>query len=77
MATGLISLSEADGGKPDVILIGTGSEVQLCVGAQEKLKTYGVNAQVVGIPSMGTFSKRKALRTRKVCYPKASALALQ
>ncbi len=45
VATGAYILSEADGGKPDVILIGTGSEVQLCVGAQEKLKTYGVNAR--------------------------------
>ena len=39
MARGAYILSEAGDGPPDVILIGTGSEVQLCVKAQEKLKS--------------------------------------
>ncbi|MCZ6865327.1 MAG: transketolase, partial [Candidatus Dadabacteria bacterium] len=37
-------------GKPDIILIGTGSEVQLCLGAYEKLKKRGVKARVVSMP---------------------------
>jgi len=37
-------------GKPDVILIGTGSEVQLCLGAYEKLKKQGIKARVVSMP---------------------------
>jgi len=38
VARGAYILAEADGGAPDVILIGTGSEVQLCVEARKKLE---------------------------------------
>ncbi len=58
VAKGAYILAEADGGKPDVILIGTGSEVQLCVAAKEKLKTYNVNARVVSMPSMNLFEQQ-------------------
>ena len=54
-AKGAYILSEADGGAPDVILIGTGSEVALCVKAQERLKRYGVKARVVSMPSWNLF----------------------
>jgi len=37
-------------GLPDIILIGTGSEVQLCLGAYEKLKKRGIKARVVSMP---------------------------
>jgi transketolase len=40
---------------PDVILIGTGSEVSLCVEAYEKLKAEGVKARVVSMPSWELF----------------------
>ena len=42
-------------GKPDVILIGTGSEVSLCVGAYEKLTEEGIKARVVSMPSWELF----------------------
>jgi transketolase len=57
VAKGAYILSDADGGAPDVILIGTGSEVALCVKAQEKLKKdYGVKARVVSMPSCDLFA---------------------
>jgi transketolase len=56
VAKGAYILSEAEGGAPDVILIGTGSEVALCASAQEKLKTYGVKARVVSMPSWEIFA---------------------
>jgi transketolase len=55
VAKGAYILSEADGGKPDVILIGSGSETALCVKAQERLKGYGVKARVVSMPSWNLF----------------------
>ena len=55
VAKGAYILSGSDGA-PDVILIGTGSEVSLCVKAQEKLKGYGVKARVVSMPSWELFS---------------------
>jgi len=48
-------LAEAEGGAPEVILIGTGSEVGLCVKARERLKGYGVKARVVSLPSWEIF----------------------
>lgn len=60
LAKGAYILSESEGGSPDVILIGTGSEVGLCVKAQEKLATYGVKARVVSMPGMSLFEKQDA-----------------
>jgi len=55
VARGAYILSEAGGGSPDVILMGTGSEVQLCMTAQQKLIPYGVKARVVSMPSWELF----------------------
>jgi transketolase len=52
---GAYVLSDATNGKPDVLLIGTGSEVSLCLGAQEALKKQGVEARVVSMPSWKLF----------------------
>jgi transketolase len=62
-------LRDADGGAPDVILIGTGSEVALCAKAQEKLKSYGVKARVVSLPSFELFSRQDAAYRDKVLPP--------
>ena len=48
-------LSDASNGKPDVLLIGTGSEVSLCLSAQEELKKQGVEARVISMPSWKLF----------------------
>ena len=52
---GAYVLSDATNGKPDVLLIGTGSEVSLCLGAQEALKKQGVGARVISMPSWKLF----------------------
>ena len=46
------------GGEPDVILIGTGSEVQLCVEAADRLADEGIGAQVVSMPSWELFAEQ-------------------
>ena len=56
VAKGAYILSEADGGKPEVLLIGSGSEVSLCMKAQEKLTGYGVKARVVSMPGWDLFA---------------------
>ena len=48
-------LADAPGGKPDVLLLATGSEVPLCVQAHEQLKAEGIKARVVSMPSWGIF----------------------
>jgi transketolase len=60
VARGAYVLSDAENGSPDVILIGTGSEVNLCVLAREKLKNYGVKARVVSMPCWSLFEAQDA-----------------
>ncbi|MBF0815646.1 transketolase [Microbacterium paludicola] len=57
-AKGAYVLAEAPNGTPDVILIATGSEVQLAVAARETLAAEGVNARVVSAPSLEWFAEQ-------------------
>jgi transketolase len=61
------------GSKPDVILIGTGSEVALCVGAQSRLKGEGVSARVVSMPSWELFEDQSADYRESVLPPEMAA----
>jgi transketolase len=70
VARGGYILAEAAGGAPDVILIGTGSEVALCIEAREKLAGQGVKARVVSLPSWELFEKQDAAYRESV-LPKA------
>jgi len=70
VAKGAYVLAEAPNGTPDVILIATGSEVQLAVAAREALKADGVNARVVSVPSLEWFEEQSA-EYREAVLPKA------
>ncbi len=59
-ARGAYVLADAPAGKPDVILMATGSEVSLCVEAYERLKAEGVQARVVSMPSWEIFEQQDA-----------------
>ena len=52
---GAYVLADAGDGKPDVLLLATGSEVSLCIRAYEKLKAEGIKARVVSMPSWEIF----------------------
>jgi len=65
-ARGAYVLADASGGKPEVILLGTGSEVSLCVEAYEKLKAEGVQARVVSMPSWEIFERQDAAYQQSV-----------
>ena len=58
VARGGYVLADAEGGEPEVLLIGTGSEVQLCLAARERLAEEGVRARVISLPSFGLFSEQ-------------------
>ena len=60
VAKGAYVLADAPGGKPEVILLGTGSELSLCVDAYEKLKAEGIKARVVSMPSQEIFEQQDA-----------------
>lgn len=57
-AKGAYVLAEAPNGTPDVIIVATGSEVQLAVNAREALATEGVNVRVVSAPSLEWFAEQ-------------------
>jgi transketolase len=51
-------LADAPDGKPDVILIGCGSEVSLCVQASERLSAEGIKTRVVSMPAWELFDEQ-------------------
>jgi len=60
VAKGAYVLADAAGGKPDVILLSSGSEVGLCAAAYEKLTADGVKARVVSMPCWELFEQQDA-----------------
>jgi transketolase len=60
VARGGSVLAEADGGTPSVILVGTGSEVQLAVEARETLQADGISTRVVSMPCREWFDEQDA-----------------
>jgi transketolase len=57
VARGAYILSEAKGGKPEVLLMASGSEVEIVLAAQEKLAARKVAARVVSVPSLELFAR--------------------
>ncbi|KUJ68840.1 transketolase [Streptomyces albus subsp. albus] len=72
-AKGGYVLMEADGGEPQVILIGTGSEVQLAVEAREQLQAAGIPARVVSMPSVEWFEEQDQAYRDSVLPPSVKA----
>ena len=73
VAKGAYVLADAADGKPELILIGTGSEVSLCVGAYEQLSKEGVKARVVSLPSWDLFEKQSQSYKDEVLPPSVGA----
>jgi transketolase len=73
VSKGAYILADAPGGKPDVILMATGSEVSLCIIAYEQLKAEGVKARVVSMPSWDIFEKQSADYKKQVLPPEVKA----
>ncbi len=66
---GAYVVSEAEGGQPDAILIGTGSEVSLAVEAQALLASRGMRARVVSMPCWELFEAQDATYRDEVLPP--------
>jgi transketolase len=60
VAKGAYVLADAEGGKPEVILLATGTELQHCVAAHELLKVQGIKSRVVSMPSWDLFERQDA-----------------
>ena len=73
VSKGAYILADADGGKPEVILMGTGTELQHCVAAYEKLKAEGVKARVVSMPCWEIFDQQDTAYKESVLPAAVSA----
>jgi transketolase len=73
LARGAYVLADAEGGKPQVILMATGSEVYLCLNAYEKLKAAGIQARVVSMPSWDLFEQQDQKYRDEVLPPDVTA----
>jgi transketolase len=66
VSRGAYILAEASGAKPRLILIGTGSELQLAVGGREKLEADGIPTRVVSMPCWQLFDRQPAAYREEV-----------
>jgi transketolase len=73
LARGAYVLADAPDAKPAVILIGTGSEVALCLEAYEQLKKEGIPARVVSMPSWELFELQDQTYRNGVLPPNVTA----
>jgi transketolase len=73
VAKGGYVLADAEGAQPDVILIATGSEVQLALGARDELAAGGIKARVVSMPCVEWFEEQDASYRDQVLPPHVRA----
>jgi transketolase len=69
---GAYILSDSSPGKPDVILIATGSEVHLALQVHEKLLAEGIKTRVVSMPSWELFEQQPEAYRQKVLPPEVT-----
>jgi transketolase len=72
VAKGAYTLLDSDG-TPDVVLVGTGSELQLAVEARAKLAEQGINARVVSMPCKEWFDEQDSAYRDQVIPPSVKA----
>ncbi len=73
VSRGAYILADTADAKPAVILIGTGSEVALCLAAYEELKQEGVPSRVVSMPSWELFEQQDRAYREQVLPPDVTA----
>lgn len=73
LAKGAYVLADAPGGQPDIILMGSGSEVALCLAASEKLNAEGIKVRIVSMPSWELYEKQDAAYKESVLPARVTA----
>jgi transketolase len=73
LAPGAYVQADAVDGKPDVLLLASGSEVSLCLEAYERLKAEGIKARVVSMPSWELFDDQPQEYRDRVLPPAVTA----
>ena len=73
LSKGAYILADAQDGKPDLLLLATGSEVALCIQAYEALTDEGVKVRVVSMPSWDLFERQSQAYRDSVIPPDVTA----
>ncbi|MFB3044868.1 MAG: transketolase [Acidiferrobacterales bacterium] len=73
VAKGAYILADVDVGRPEVVLMASGSEVYLCVDAYEELRAQGIKARVVSMPSWELFERQSQEYRESVIPPEVQA----
>ncbi len=74
---GAYVLADAKGGKPDVVLMASGSEVEIILKAQDTLIQQGINARAVSVPSMELFAKQDQAYRDSVLPPGIKRVSIE
>ena len=73
VSRGAYVMADSTGGLPEIILIGSGSEVALVVGAHETLESQGIRSRVVSMPSWDIFEHQPQAYRENVLPPQITA----
>jgi transketolase len=73
LARGAYILADSPDGHPDVLLLASGSEVSLCIGAHDRLTAEGIKARVVSMPSWELFERQSRQYRDEVLPPSVTA----
>ncbi len=73
LVRGAYILADSDDGKPSALLIGTGSEVALCLAVHEELRSEGIKTRVVSMPSWEVFEQQDKAYQDSVLPPLVKA----
>jgi len=73
VSRGAYVLADAPDHRPDVLLLATGSEVSLCIAAYEQLKSEGIKARVISMPSWELFESQSRKYRDSVLPPEITA----
>ncbi|MFL5560900.1 MAG: transketolase [Gemmatimonadaceae bacterium] len=74
---GAYVLGDAKGGKPDVVIMSSGSEVAIAIAAYEKLAAQGIAARVVSMPSHEIFARQPVSYRDSVLVPGSKKVAIE
>ncbi len=77
VANGAYVLADSPGGAPQVVLMSSGSEVGLIVGAQQKLEAAGIRTRTVSVPSMELFAAQTQEYRDSVLTPGVKRVAIE
>jgi transketolase len=77
LARGAYVLGDPQGGPPQIVLIASGSEVSLIMGAQERLTAAGIRARIVSAPSLELFAQQSTDYQNTVLPPGIARLAVE